>query len=113
MPGSAPVRECGCPVWARCVHFGSVLWLVDEDHPALEAVLFRSSRSHSGAEQRWLVGEAPRTMQCHCGNPEHIILADSASHFPSFARLPEAEAEFARRAEALRLGERDEMEEDR
>ena len=95
-----PCQECGCVEGIlACVHFGELrLWLHDNSDAASPPV-----PGHYSATEWWVIGPE-RPLVCpedSCGG--HLVMNGATAG--RFSSLPEAQADFARRAELLRLGE--------
>jgi len=102
---SAPVRECGCPEWARCVHFDRhVLWLADTAKVSYKSKFPVPGRYKVGigTEVRFDTDTGILNLFGDTRDPEMLMRLADVFDTDDPA---EANAAFGRRAEALRLGE--------
>ena len=103
-----PRQECGCPPWTRCVHFdGEILWLSDRRRSP-----HADSNTHYGVALGREVSPCSNLgafgPPCRDGCKEPVLLIPASEYLGrclNTESLSEAQAEFARRAELLRLGE--------
>jgi hypothetical protein len=97
-------RESECTVCRpgeilACIHFSElVLWLADNSDKASPP-----QPGHCASDDWWVYGpQQPHLCQCG-GCSDHLVMSCSWAD-DRFESLPAAQAEFARRAELLRLG---------
>lgn len=96
-------RECGCPAWARCAHYGDeILWMSDYFGPD-----YPSAHRPYGKRFRVSVGQIELSSCWFSKCPEVHPTLYSSEPVAGFDDLPAAEAEFRRR-EAAMLGREEE-----
>ena len=91
-----PRQECGCSPWVvMCAHRDGVVVLLSDETLA-------TLSTHSSPKRFVVHGPGVRVL-CNCGI-NHLAF-DDFGESSRFDTIEDAQAEFARRAELLRLGE--------